>query len=104
MKKLKMSLALLMTIVLSNCAYKPLIDSAGRSGTFPNSTAEQVTNDIQHCRILADQNLSKADAVGAWVTNNILRPYSLFIIPEEKRTQENYMKSCLKGRGHSIIN
>jgi hypothetical protein len=95
---------LILLIFLSGCAYKPIIDSAGRSGTFPNSTAEQTTNDIQHCRLLAEEHLSKADVVGAWVTNNLLRPYSLFIIPEEKRTRENYIKNCLKGRGHSVIN
>ena len=90
-------------LILNSCAYKPIIDSAGRSGTFPTSTAEQVTNDIQHCKMLAEDHLSKADVAGAWFTNNVLRPYTLFIIPEEKRTRENYTRTCLKNRGHSVI-
>jgi hypothetical protein len=94
---------IVLLLILNGCAYKPIIDSAGRSGTFPTSTAEQVTNDIQHCKMLAEEHLSKADVAGAWFTNNVLRPYTLFIIPEEKRTRENYARTCLKNRGHSVI-
>ena len=45
MKKTTMILAFL---ALTNCAYNPKIDTAGRSGTFPQAKAVEVTNDIQH--------------------------------------------------------
>jgi hypothetical protein len=39
---------------------KQIIDTAGRSGTFNNSTAENITNDIILCEQLADKNTNKA--------------------------------------------
>ena len=56
---------IVLLLILNGCAYKPIIDSAGRSGTFPTSTAEQVTNDIQHCKMLAEDHLSKADVASS---------------------------------------
>ncbi len=34
---------------LASCAYKPVVDTAGRSGTFNENKAHEITNDIQHC-------------------------------------------------------
>jgi hypothetical protein len=89
---------------LTNCAYKPIIDSSGRSGTFPHSKAEEATNDIQHCQMLAEQHLSSLDETATWINNNVFRPLYLWLPPEEKRTRENYVRRCLQGRGHSVIN
>lgn len=41
---------LLILISLSQCAYKPIVDSAGRSGTFDEAKAVEITNDLQHCK------------------------------------------------------
>ena len=41
---------------LQACAYNPVIDTAGRSGTFNNDMAREITNDVQHCQKLADKN------------------------------------------------
>ena len=33
-----------------------LIDTAGRSGTYDEDKAREITNDVQHCRELADEH------------------------------------------------
>ena len=43
-------------ILLQACVYKPVVDTAGRSGTFDKSKSEELTNDLQHCKTLAKEN------------------------------------------------
>ena len=106
MKKLKMSLALLMTIVLTNCStsYKPLIDSAGRSGTFPESKAVETTNDVQHCKTLARENTNDVWESYKVVHNWYLRPSTLWLMPKIEYTERKLIKRCLEKRGHAVLN
>jgi hypothetical protein len=56
MKKTILTLAISCTL-LSACAYSPVIDTAGRSSaSFNESQAKEITNDLQHCKTLADEN------------------------------------------------
>ena len=48
-------LAIFVTL-LQACAYKPVIDSKGRSGTFDNSRADEITDDLITCKTLAKDN------------------------------------------------
>lgn len=91
-------------LLITSCAYKPIVDTGGRSGTFSSSRAEELTNDIQHCEKLAEDNSSALNETAAWFSNNILRPYTLWLAPKEERTRETYVRNCLKGRGHNVIN
>jgi len=55
----KILLCGLLATLLQACSYKPIIDSNGRSGTFNNSTAENITNDIILCEQLAEDNTNQ---------------------------------------------
>ena len=58
MKKTILLIAILVTL-LQGCAYKPIIDSNGRSGTFNEDKANQITNDIILCEQLAEKNTNE---------------------------------------------
>ena len=45
-----------LSCLLANCTYKPVIDTAGRSGTFNEDKAKEITDDLHHCKLVADQN------------------------------------------------
>ena len=92
MKKTILTLGLLCTL-LSACAYKPIIDTAGRSGTFNNDQAKEITNDMQHCKTLAKENTTFVGNIVYWSLNqNMDTKY------------ESIMRKCLTQRGHSILN
>ena len=55
MKKTMLTLGIVCTL-LNACAYKPIIDTAGRSGTFDTDQAKEITNDTQHCQTIAKNN------------------------------------------------
>jgi len=92
MKKTILTIGLLCTL-LQGCAYNPVIDTAGRSGTFNEDKAKEITNDLQHCEYLAKQNSSFVSNVLYWTVS-----------PTLDTKYESIMRKCLIQRGHSILN
>jgi hypothetical protein len=88
MKKL-----IILMLLLQACTYKPVIDTAGRSGTFNETKADQITNDIQHCKQVAKENTSVVRNISSWMLSPTM----------ESRYQVLY-KKCLINRGHSVLN
>tara|TARA_R110002012_G_scaffold161310_1_gene323502 strand:- start:1141 stop:1386 length:246 start_codon:yes stop_codon:yes gene_type:complete len=80
-------------LLLQACTYKPVIDTAGRSGTFNETKADQITNDIQHCKQVAKENTSVVRNISSWMLSPTM----------ESRYQVLY-KKCLINRGHSVLN
>ena len=92
MKKTILTLAISCTL-LSACAYKPIIDSNGRSGTFDKSKAENITNDKILCRKLAKDNTNFVSNILYWSVS-----------PTMDTKYESIVRKCLTQRGHSILN
>ena len=78
--------------VLTSCSYKPVIDTAGRSGTFNEDKAAEITNDLQHCKMIADSNSSFVSNIIFWIES-----------PTAETKHESVYKKCLKNRGHSVL-
>ena len=92
MKKTMLTLGIVCTL-LNACAYKPIIDTAGRSGTFNSDQAKEITNDTQHCDKLAKDNINFISNIVFWSLNqNMDTKY------------ESIMRKCLTKRGHSVLN
>ena len=92
MKKTMLTLGIVCTL-LNACAYKPIIDTAGRSGTFDTDQAKEITNDTQHCDKLAKDNTNFISNIVFWSLNqNMDTKY------------ESIMRKCLTKRGHSVLN
>ena len=92
MKKTILLCGLLATL-LQACTYRPIIDSNGRSGTFDNSRAENITNDLILCEKLAKDNSSFFINIGHWVLS-----------PTMDTRYESLMRKCVSQRGHSVLN
>lgn len=101
---MKTLLGLLLILVTSCSTYKPIIDTKGRAGTWNEARATEITDDIQHCTMLADQYITTSMEVQNWIITNILRPASLGIVSLPEDTKKNYIRNCLKGRNHNVIN
>ena len=97
-------LLMLSMTLLQACTYRPIIDSNGRSGTFNNSTAENITNDIILCEELAKQHTNQLVESYKVVHNWYLRPSVLWLMPKAEYTNKKLIKNCLTNRGHSVIN
>jgi len=84
---------LLITLVsLAGCAYNPVVDTAGRSGTFNEDKAKEITNDLQHCKMIADSNSSFVSNIIYWIES-----------PTAETKHESIYRKCLNNRGHSVL-
>ena len=92
MKKTILTLAISCTL-LSACAYKPIIDTAGRSGTFDNDRANLITDDQLHCKTLAKDNTNLVSNILYWSVS-----------PTLDTKYESIVRKCLTKRGHSVLN
>ena len=92
MKKTILLCGLLATL-LQGCSYRPIIDTAGRSGTFNNDQAKEITNDMQHCKTLAKENTTFVVNIVYWSLS-----------PTMDTKYESITRKCLTQRGHSILN
>ncbi len=95
---------LLLGICLSNCAYKPVIDTAGRSGTFDHSKSNEITNDLQHCKTLAENNTNMLLESTRYVWNYYFRSATLWLSPKAEYNYPKLYRNCLINRGHSVVN
>ena len=103
MKK-EISLILILLSLTSCYTYKPVVDSAGRSGTFPQGQAELITNDTILCTKFAENTLSDSQEFQGWLIDNIFRPASLGVVTKADDTRKNYIRKCMTNRGHSVLN
>ena len=92
MKKTILTLGIVCTL-LNACAYKPIIDTAGRSGTFNTDQAKEITNDTQHCQTIAKNNTNMISNILYWSVS-----------PTMDTKYESIMRKCLTLRGHAILN
>lgn len=84
---------LCLILFVQACAYNPVIDSAGQSGTFNESKSVEITNDLQHCKMIAKDNSSFISNILYWsVSENLDTKY------------EALYRKCLNNRGHSVLN
>jgi hypothetical protein len=101
----KIILLSLILLNLTNCStYKPIIDTKGRAGTWNEARAVEITDDIQHCRTLAQEHITTSIEIQNFIILNILRPASFGVVSVPEDTKKNYIKNCLKGRNHNVIN
>jgi hypothetical protein len=92
MKKTILLCGLLATL-LQGCAYKPIIDTAGRSGTFDSDRANLITDDQLHCKTLAKDNTNFVSNILYWSVS-----------PTMDTKYESIVRKCLTKRGHSVLN
>ena len=90
-------------LMITSCSYNPIIDTAGKSGSFDESRADQITNDLQHCKTLAKENTNDVLEGFKVVHNWYIRPSLLFLPDEMQYTYEPMVNKCMTLRGHAVL-
>ena len=86
-------LTLIFGLLTSCTSYKPLVDTAGRSGTFDEDKAKEISNDLQHCKQMAKDNISITSNISFWLMS-----------PTAQTQYEDIYRKCMVNRGHSVLN
>ena len=88
-----LKLILILGLLTSCASYKPIVDTAGRSGTFDEDKAKEISNDLQHCKQSAKDNTSVMSNISFW-----------FLSPTAQTQYEDIYRKCMINRGHSVLN
>jgi len=86
-------LTLFFSLLTSCASYKPLVDTAGRSGTFDEDKAKEISNDLQHCKQMAKDNISITSNISFWLMS-----------PTAQTQYQDIYRKCMINRGHSVLN
>ena len=92
-KKMVMLIGLSIALLQGCAKYEPLVDTRGRSGTYNESRAEEITNDKLLCSQFAKNNTTKMSNISYWIFS-----------PKMETRYQAYYRQCLHNRGHSVIN
>ena len=76
----------------SSCTYKPIIDTAGRSGTFSEDRARKITDDTNNCHLQIKKHVNMVENIWHWT-------WSL----DSETKYKKMMKTCMTKRGHSVL-
>ena len=94
MNLIRLILFTLLIGFLTSCAsYKPIVDTAGRSGTYNEDKAKEISNDLQHCKQIAKENTNTLSNISFWLMS-----------PTAQTQYEDIYRKCMVNRGHSVLN
>ena len=92
MKKMYLVTIIFCTLLNACSTYKPVVDTVGRSGTFDESRAERISDDIILCQELAKTNTTFLSNINHWILS-----------PKAETQYEHIVKTCINNRGHSLL-
>ena len=94
MNLIRLILFTLLLGFLTSCAsYKPIVDTAGRSGTYNEDKAKEISKDLQHCKQIAKENTNTLSNISFWLMS-----------PTAQTQYEDIYRKCMVNRGHSVLN
>ena len=104
MRKMIIVIATSLTLLQGCASYSPLIDSNGQSGTFNESQAKNITNDLMLCKKLAKDNTNTLVESGKAVYNVWWRASTLWLSDKLEYKYPKIYRNCMNNRGHSVVN
>ena len=92
MNKLIMLIAI-SVLLLQGCAkYVPVVDTKGKA-RFETSNASEISDDLLHCKHLAEKNSTIAGNITFWLLS-----------PMAQNQYAVIYKKCMEGRNHQVLN
>lgn len=95
-----MSRMLLIMLLISSCAYNPVVDHRGNKG---KEVAYRYNDDLSTCRDIAKNNTNNIIEFGKLSYNWYIRPSLLWLPDELEYSYKPIVQKCLQERGHSIL-
>ena len=92
MKKTILLIAIFVCLLQSCAKYEPIVDTKGRS-KFETSNATEISDDILHCKDLAERNTTFVSNISFW-----------FMSPKAETQYTDIYRKCMSGRNHQVLN
>ena len=85
-------IAILVTSLQACAKYEPIVDTKGRA-KFETSNASEISDDILHCKDLAERNTTFASNISFWLMS-----------PKAETKYADIYRKCMLGRNHQVLN
>ena len=96
------AIIILILLSLTACATTPVIDSRGGSGNIAHN-AERQHDDLYTCLAIAEDNTNDLLEATKKGYNWLVRPRTLWLMPELTDKKKLIVENCMTGRGHQIL-
>jgi len=96
------AIIILLLLSLTACASTPIIDSRGGSGNIAHN-AERQHDDLYTCLAIAEDNTNDLLEATKKGYNWLVRPRTLWLMPELTDKKKLIVENCMTGRGHQIL-
>jgi len=96
------AIIILLLLSLTACASTPIIDSRGGSGNIAHN-AERQHDDLYTCLAIAEDNTNNLLEATKKGYNWLVRPRTLWLMPELTDKKKLIVENCMTGRGHQIL-
>jgi len=96
------AIIILLLLSLTACATTPVIDSRGGSGNIAHN-AERQHDDLYTCLAIAEDNTNDLLEATKKGYNWLVRPRTLWLMPELTDKKKLIVENCMTGRGHQIL-
>ena len=102
MRKLILVLVASLTL-LQGCVPDMVVHTGGRSGTFNESTAKNLTANINDCNNIVDKNVIQTIDYGKYVMRKYWEAVSLGLIKAGEPKSKTMKRKCLETLGHAVL-
>ena len=92
MKKTILLIAIFVCLLQGCAKFEPVVDTKGRS-KFETSNATEISDDILHCKDLAERNTTFVSNISFW-----------FMSPKAETQYADIYRKCMSGRNHQVLN
>jgi len=103
-KMKKIMVVLISFTLITNCSTNLVVDTKGRSGTFDQSTAHELTNDRVICNQIVKENVNGTVDNTKYLYAKYIELATLGLVKAKERKATKINRNCLTKRGHAVLN
>jgi len=102
MKKMIMLIGLSITL-LQGCVPNMVVHTGGKSGTFNESTAKNITSDRLDCNDIVRKNVIQTYDYGKFAMSKYWEIVTLGLIKAGETKSKTMKRKCLESLGHAVL-
>jgi len=102
MRKMIIVIATSLTL-LQGCVPNMVVHTGGRSGTFNESTAKNLTANINDCNDIVNKNVIQTLDYSKYVMRKYWEAVSLGLIKAGEPKSKTMKRKCLETLGHAVL-
>ena len=99
----KITRILAITMSLNACVPNVVVHTGGRSGTFDESTAVNITADLQDCNTIVKENVNLTWDYSKFAFAKYIEIGTVGLIKAQEPKAKKIKRNCMTSLGHAVL-